>query len=175
MTSTGDTAQYIADLEQEIAALAAQLAEIRCELRKYDARDLPLTNVEMIRGLGAKLTEAQSQRDAVVKVNDSIASRFEIAARADRDEIDRLRAWLEETEAELYDHDESRQLAVEGRVQAEARLAKVMEAASQAQTYLDYPGFGPGAPSGPLFKIRENLRAALAAAQDASPEPEVKP
>jgi hypothetical protein len=33
----------------------AELAEIRCELRKFDARDLPLTNVEIIKGLGAEV------------------------------------------------------------------------------------------------------------------------
>jgi hypothetical protein len=105
MTSTGDAAQYIADLEQEIAALKAKLAETEGERNTWRA------------GYGRLETQLSAERANQAKL--------------------------------------------------EARLAKVVDRLRCALSYIHGSSL--------YADVERNIRAALAAAQDASPEPEARP
>ena len=48
-------------LREENARLTGELAEIRGELRKHDARDIPITSIEMIRNLTRERDEARAE------------------------------------------------------------------------------------------------------------------
>jgi predicted RNase H-like nuclease (RuvC/YqgF family) len=67
----------------------AELADIRVEVRKYDARDLPLKTVDIVRAMRAEVERLRTR-----------VSDLENACMVHHDEVERLRAALDQIDRE---------------------------------------------------------------------------